>query len=169
MTKHWTLPRSKLSFIHWTSMLLGSYPVDWYDGWADISSFEACQHAFSPWEEWTKQNFFFFFFEDRRWPLSFGSSLMILLSPPKPRVSLWSKPGQLNVLALDFKSKQIKSTENKLALRDLTPQSGCFYWNISCHLNFPLFETVLFLLVSKPSSLAYWFQMSFQQISLSLD
>ena len=31
---------------------------------------------------------FFFFFEDRRWPLSFGSSLMILLSPPKPRVSL---------------------------------------------------------------------------------
>ena len=36
----------------------------------------------------SESNFFFFFFEDGRWPPSFGSSSMSLLSFPKPRVRL---------------------------------------------------------------------------------
>ena len=86
---------SFLSFIHWTSMLLGSYPMDRYDGWADISSFEACQHAFSPWEEWIKHFFFFFFF------LRMGDGLLLLdpvrwVFSPSPSQEWGCDPSQAN-------------------------------------------------------------------------
>lgn len=103
-----------------------------------------------PFARANQATFFFFFWE---WKITSFFSLMRLLSSPKPRLMIQDRP--INVLTLDFKSKQInKETKNKLAFGDYTPQSGCVYQNTSCPFSFLLFRVALFLPVFKPCSLA---------------
>lgn len=128
LSKLWTSPRTEFSFIHWTNVLLGGYPIwmlsrEQYHGPTDPCLRLASMYSLL----WKNKPSHSFFFENGRLFPFCGSSLMSILSLPTPRVSPRSKPGQLNILTLDFKSKYInKEAENKLAFGTLTPQSGCF-------------------------------------------